>query len=66
MYGGSENPHDVNEHEHGSLKINVLCFLMRNKVIDLFFFHRLCGDWWRFSVMRSLLCVISLQKQFSG
>jgi hypothetical protein len=45
MYGGSENPHDVNEHEHGSLKINVLCFLMRNKVIDLFFFHRLCGDW---------------------
>jgi len=35
---GSESPHDVTEHKHDPLKVNVWCTLMRHKVISPFFF----------------------------
>jgi len=33
----TEHPHNVTEHERDSLKVNVCCALMKNKVIIPFF-----------------------------
>jgi hypothetical protein len=38
---GSENPHDVIEHEFDSLLVNVWCALMKEKVISHLFFEEL-------------------------
>jgi hypothetical protein len=37
---GSENPHNVTEYEHDSLKVNVWYALMKNKDIGIFFFEK--------------------------
>jgi len=61
----SEHPYDVTEHERDSLKVNVCCALMKNKVIIPFFSTEttVTGDnfwlWWR-----TLLRVMFLWEHF--
>jgi len=37
MYGEVKNSHDVTEHKHNSMKVNVWCTVMKNKVVSPFF-----------------------------
>jgi hypothetical protein len=45
---GSENSHDFIEHEYDSLRVNVWCDMIKNKVISPLLFWRPCSDWWHF------------------
>jgi hypothetical protein len=58
---GSENPHEVTEHEHNSLKVNVWCALMKNKVIGPFFFEEpvVNGDTFMAMMVNTALCHVS-------
>jgi hypothetical protein len=40
---GSYSPHDVTEHEYESPMVNVLCTLMKNKVMSPFYFEEPTG-----------------------
>jgi hypothetical protein len=60
---GSENPHDVTEHEHRSPKVNVWRASMKNKVVRPFIFQRTYGYWWLVTLCwlwrRTMLCLMS-------